>query len=92
MFLKIWLNYIIGYVNIKVESYFLERFINLAIKSNIFLWDIKKRSRNTATMKVSVRGFFHIRKAARKTRVKVKIIKRCFLCLCTSTEKEKRFI
>ena len=44
MFLKVWLNYIIGYVNIKVESYFLERFINICISKKIFLWNIKRKN------------------------------------------------
>jgi len=84
------LNFLRGYLIIEVYGVFLERFINLAIKSNIFLWDIKKRSRNTATMKVSVRGFFHIRKAARKTRVKVKIIKRCGLPMFVHKHRKRK--
>jgi len=72
-------NFFRGYLIIEVTGIFIERFINLAIKSNIFLWSIEKKTKNCATMKISIKGFFHIRKAVRKTKVKVKIIKRCGL-------------
>ena len=42
MFLKILLNYILGYVNIKVEGFFIERFINICISKKILLWNIKR--------------------------------------------------
>lgn len=65
-----------GYLLIEVRGIFIERFINLAIKNNIYLWGISKKSKNCAHMKISIKGFFRIRDAARKTGVKVKILKR----------------
>ena len=43
MYLKILLNYILGYVNIKVEGFFIERFINICISKKILLWNIKRK-------------------------------------------------
>ncbi len=71
------LSFIKGYLVIEVSGIFIERFINLCIKSNIYLWGISKKSKNCAEMKISVKGFFLIREAARKTGVRVKILKRC---------------
>jgi similar to stage IV sporulation protein len=62
-----------GYLIIEIQGQFLERFINLAIKSNIFLWDIEK-TQCRMTLKISTKGFKRIRKAARKTHTKVKKI------------------
>ena len=63
-----------GYLVVEARGMFLERFINLAIKNNIFLWDIKKISKDTMTLKISIVGFKKIRKAAftAKTRVRIK--------------------
>lgn len=51
----------------------MERFINLAIKSKIYLWDIEKKEKNKAEMKISIRGFHRIRKAAYRTKTRVRI-------------------
>ena len=43
MFFKILIYYILGYVNISVEGYFIERFINICISKNILLWNLKRK-------------------------------------------------
>lgn len=85
-----FLSFLRGYLIIEVSGIFLERFINLAIKSNIFLWDIRKIQKNKATMKISVRGFFHIRKAVRKTGVDIKILKRCGIPLFVHKHRKRK--
>ena len=42
MVIKIFLYYILGYVHIKIEGFFVERVINKAINSNIFFWNMKR--------------------------------------------------
>ena len=39
---KIIINYILGYVNISVEGYYIERFINICISKGILLWNVKR--------------------------------------------------
>ena len=73
MFLKIWLNYIIGFVNIKVESYFLERFINICISKKIFLWNIKRKKSTILYANISVKDYKRLREITRKTKSRVKI-------------------
>ena len=73
MFLRIWLSYIIGYVNIRVESYFLERFINICISKKIFLWNIKRRKSTILYANVSVKDYKRLKKITRKTKSRVKI-------------------
>ena len=41
MIFKILIRYILGYVNVSIEGYYIERFINVCISKNIFLWNVK---------------------------------------------------
>ncbi|MBQ3145493.1 MAG: sporulation protein YqfD [Clostridia bacterium] len=73
MFLKIWLNYVIGYVNIKVESYYLERFINICISKKIFLWNIKRNKSSLLYASISIRDYKKLKQIAKKTKSRIKI-------------------
>ena len=73
MFLRIWLSYIIGYVNIKVESYFLERFINICISKKILLWNIKREKSSILYANISIRDYKRLKGIAKKTKSKIKI-------------------
>ena len=39
---KKFINYLVGYVDIIVEGYYIERFINKCALENIFLWNIDR--------------------------------------------------
>ena len=73
MFLKICLNYIIGYVNIKVESYFLERFINICISKKIFLWNVKRKKSTILYANISIKDYKRLKEITKKTKSRVKI-------------------
>lgn len=70
------LNFFRGYVHVLVSGYFIERFLNICIRRNIYLWDIKKKSPNEAAMKMTLRGFKSVRPVARKTHTRVHIVKK----------------
>lgn len=73
MFFKILFNYIAGFINITVEGFFVERFINNCINNKIFLWSIKRINSTLLTTNVSIREFRRIRTIAKKTKCKVNI-------------------
>ena len=73
MFFKIIFNYLSGFVNITVEGFFVERFINNCINNKIFLWSIKRSNSTLLTTNVSIREFRKIRVIAKKTKCKVNI-------------------
>ena len=73
MILKIFLNYITGYINIKVESFFLERFINICISKNIFLWNIKRKKSTILYANISIKDYKRLKDIAKKTKSKIKI-------------------
>ena len=73
MFLKIFLKYILGYVKIKVEGMFIERFINICISKKIFLWNIKRERATILYANIGINDYKKIREVARKTKSKVDI-------------------
>lgn len=76
MHFRVLLAYILGYLEIKVEGYFIEKFINSCLKSNIFLWNIKRRKSTIMTCNIGVLDFKKIRKILRKTKCRIKIEKK----------------
>ncbi|WP_244269499.1 sporulation protein YqfD [Natronincola ferrireducens] len=62
---KLW-NYFRGYVIIKIEGLSLEKFINMAIARDIYLWDIKRLNYTTLEAKVGIGGFKALRKLVRR--------------------------
>ncbi len=72
MSLKVW-NYSRGYVIIRVEGFSKERFLNLAVNKNIYVWDIEQKY-NSFQMKVSIKGYKELKPLWRKSNVKVRII------------------
>ena len=73
MFFKILFKYITGYINITIEGFFVERFINNCIKNKIFLWSIKRRNSTLLSANVGIKQFKVIRAIAKRTKCKVKI-------------------
>ena len=73
MIFRIIFNYILGFVNITVEGFFVERFINNCINNKIFLWRIKRKNSTLLTTNVNIANFKKIRNIAKKTKCKVNI-------------------
>lgn len=65
--------YFTGFVNITVEGFFTERFINSCFSNAIFLWDLQRENSSFFRVKISVKDFKKIKKIARVTKCKVKI-------------------
>lgn len=72
------LKFLRGFVQIKVWGFSPERFLNLCSNKNILLWDIKKDG-DIYYMSISLSGFRKLKEIARKTKVRVVILKRCGL-------------
>lgn len=75
LLLRLW-NYLRGYVIIVVNGYFVEKFMNVCTHRQIFLWDIRRRSVDTLTMKISIAGFRLLRPVAKKTGCRVRVVKK----------------
>ena len=73
MFFKILINYIFGYLNIQVEGYYVERFINNCISKGIFLWNTKRTRSAIITSNLGAGDFKKAAKIAKKHGCKIKI-------------------
>jgi similar to stage IV sporulation protein len=89
LILKLW-NYFRGYVIITIEGYFLEKFINICIHRQIFLWDIKRHGSRKMTLKISINGFKMLRPIALKTKCRVRIAKRIGLPFVKNRYKKRK--
>ena len=76
MFIKIFLNYILGYLNISIEGYYIERFINICKNNKIMIWNLKRDKEINLTLNLGIKDFKRICEIAKKTRCKVKIEKK----------------
>ena len=76
MFFKILIKYIFGYINIKVEGYFVEKFINKCINENIFFWNVKRERSTMAYMNVGIKDFKKLCEISKETKCKVNIIEK----------------
>ncbi len=70
-----WVQYIKGYVTIKVWGYSTERLLNLCGNHDILVWDIVGHGGYT-TMNISVQGFFALKPLLKKTGTRASVLKR----------------
>ena len=93
MFVKILLKYILGYVRISVEGYYIERFINICRNKKYKMWNLKKNSDIKVALNIEIKDFREICKIAKKTQCKVKIkTKRGLPFLLHKYKKRKIFV
>ena len=90
MLIKVILSYILGYVKIAVEGYYLERFINICNSKKITIWNLKKDKNVKLYLNVRIQDFKTITKIAKKTGCKVKISKKCGLPFFMNRYKKRK--
>ena len=73
MYLKVLLNYILEYLNIEIEGYYIEKFINLCNNKKIALWNLKREKTTILNANIGITDFKEIRKILKKTKCRVKI-------------------
>ena len=76
MLVKILLKYIMGYVRISVEGYYIERFINICMANKILIWNLKREKCVKLYLSIGVQDFYKIIDIAKKTQCKIKIVRK----------------
>ena len=76
MLIKIWLKYILGYIRITVEGYYIERFINICTTNKILIWNLKREKGVKLHLNIGIKDFYQAVKVAKKLKCKVKIEKK----------------
>ena len=73
MFIKIMLSYVLGYLKLSVEGYYIERFINICKNNKITIWNLKRNKEIELYLNVRISEFKKICEIAKKTKCKIKI-------------------
>ena len=76
MFIKIIFNYIIGYIRISIEGYYIERFINICRNNKIAIWNLKRDKNLKLELNVGIKDLKRVAKIAKKTKCKMRITKK----------------
>ena len=63
----------LGFVNITVEGFFIERFINTCISKRIFFWETKRTKSTIFSANIGIKNFKEVVKIAKKCKCKIKI-------------------
>ncbi len=73
MIIKILISYVMGYLGITIEGYYIERFINMCRSNKVAIWHLKRNKEIQLSFRVNVRDFKEVCKIAKKTKCKIKI-------------------
>ncbi len=76
MLIKILMKYILGYVRITVEGYYIERFINICTTNRILIWNLKREKGIKLHLNIGIQDFFKAVEIAKKLQCKTKIEKK----------------
>ena len=70
------LQYVNGYVDIVVEGYYIERFINICTAKQISIWNLRRENSITLHASIEIKNFKRLRAICKKTKCKIKIEKK----------------
>lgn len=76
MLIKIIFNYIIGYIRIAIEGYYIERFINICRNNKITIWKLKRDKNVRLELNIGIKDLKKIAKIAKQTKCKIKIVRK----------------
>ncbi|MBQ3415726.1 MAG: sporulation protein YqfD [Clostridia bacterium] len=91
MLFKIMLSYIIGYVRVIVEGYYIERFVNICTNNKIIIWNLKRDKDVNLYLNVGIKDFKKIIKIAKKTKCKISIIKKKGIPFIINKYRKRKF-
>jgi len=73
MVFKILLGYIFGYLELSIEGYYIERFINMCKSNKIMIWHLKMMKDIQLNFRINIHDFKEVCKIVKKTKCKLKI-------------------
>ncbi len=76
MFFKRGIDFFLGYIQIEIEGFFIERFLNICAKEQIKLWKTKKINKSKIYTNISIEDFKRIKQIVKKTKCRIKIKKK----------------
>lgn len=91
MYAKSRLKYFLGYLQIEVEGYYIEKFLNLCTYNKIDIWGIKKQKNTKIYLNISIDDFKKLPKICKKTKVRIKIQKKIGIPFIFNRYKKRKF-
>lgn len=85
------MQYVNGYVDIVIEGYYIERFINICNTKRIQIWNLKRDDAITLHASIDIKNFKKLRTICKKTKCKVKIEKKRGFPFKAKKYKKRRF-
>ena len=76
MYIGILIRWLLGYLRIEVEGYYIEKFINLCKENKILIWNLKKDRGVKLCLNIGIKDFKKLKKICRNTQCKTKIQKK----------------
>lgn len=70
------MRYLKGYITLWGDGVFTERFVNICIRRDLEIWDIQRMGEERISAKMSISSYKEIRQICRRTRTRVRIVKR----------------
>lgn len=74
--MKILLSYLLGYLEIVVEGYYIEKFINICISKKINIWNLKREKSSILYARILRSDFKMLKEICRQTNTRVRIKKK----------------
>ncbi len=71
-----WMNFIFGYVRMRIDGPYIERFLNRCIQNKVYIWNIKRVGQTRITCYISLEDVNKLRPLLRMTGCKVRFISR----------------
>ncbi|NRD80800.1 sporulation protein YqfD [Bacillus sp. BRMEA1] len=71
-----WIEFILGYVTVKVSGKGLERFLNVLTRNGLYIWNVKRHGTETITFKMRLKDAKNIRLFARNSECKISFLRR----------------
>ena len=76
MLFKILFNYIIGYIRISVEGYYIERFIYICRNNKIVIWNLKRDKNVKLELNIGIKDLRKVAQIAKQSKCKMKILRK----------------
>ena len=76
MYIVVLFKYILGYIHIKIEGFFVERVMNKATSIKLFIWNIKRDKSTIIYANVGIKDFKALAQIAKEDKCKISIIKK----------------
>ena len=90
MFIKVLFYYIIGYIRISVEGYYIERFINICRNNKIIIWSLKRDKNVKLELNIGIKDLKKLKKVAKETKCKIRILRKRGLPILFNKYKKRK--